>query len=131
MSLEPLTLTVTRNGADAELRVRSGHSILAGAITIEALDRLATLFQAEALALRRARNRIAIPTHYVTLGVFRDATADEIQAAYRALAKQYHPDTSSGETGAAMTQINEAYETLSDDHTRQIYDATFTTMKGD
>ena len=131
MSLEPLTLTVTRNGADAELRVRSGHSILAGAITIEALDRLATLFQAEALALRRARNRIAIPTHYDTLGVSRTATADEIRDAYRRLARQYHPDTSSSETGAAMTQINEAYETLSDDHTRRIYDATFTTMKGD
>lgn len=126
MSLEPLTLTVTRNGADAELRVRSGHSILAGAITIEALDRLATLFQAEALALRRARNRIAIPTHYDTLGVSRTATADEIQSAYRAAAKRQHPDLSGSETGAAMAQINQAYAVLGDPQSRQQYDATFT-----
>ena len=126
MSLEPLTLTVTRNGADAELRVRSGHSILAGSITVEELDRLTTLFQAEALALRRARHRLAIPPHYDTLRVSRTATADEIQSAYRAAAKRQHPDLSGSETGAAMTQINEAYAVLGDPQSRQQYDATFT-----
>ena len=125
MSLEPLTLTVTRTGTDAQLHVRSGHSILAGSITIDALDQLATLFQAEALELRRARRRLATPTHYETLGVSRDANADEIQAVYRRLAKQYHPDTSSGETGAAMQAINDAYAVLGDPQQRHQYDEQF------
>ena len=126
MSLEPLTLTVTRTGTDAQLHVRSGHSILAGSITVEELDRLTTLFSAEALALRRARHRLAIPTHYDTLGVSRTATADEIQSAYRAAAKRQHPDLSGSETGAAMAQINQAYAVLGDPQSRQQYDATFT-----
>ena len=124
MSLEPLTLTVTRNGADAELRVRSGHSILAGSITVEELDRLTTLFQAEALALRRARHRLATPTHYETLGVSRDANADDIRDAYRAAAKRQHPDLSGRETGATMQAINEAYAVLGDPLQRQQYDRT-------
>lgn len=124
--LEPLALTVTRTGTDAQLHVRSGHSILAGSITIDALDRLAALFSAEALALRRARHRLAIPTHYDTLGVSRTATADEIQAAYRTLAKQYHPDTSASDSHVVMAQINQAYAVLGDPQSRQQYDATFT-----
>lgn len=126
MSLEPLTLTLTRTGTDAQLQVRSGHSILAGSITVEELDRLTTLFSAEALALRRARYRLAIPTHYDTLGVSRTATADEIQSAYRAAAKRQHPDLSGSETGAAMAQINQAYAVLGDPQSRQQYDATLT-----
>ena len=126
MSLEPLTLTLTRTGTDAQLHVRSGYSILAGSITVEELDRLTTLFSAEALALRRARHGLAIPTHYDTLGVSRIASADEIQAAYRALAKQYHPDTSASDSHAVMTQLNEAHAALSDPIRRQQYDATFT-----
>ena len=126
MSLEPLTLTLTRTGTDAQLHVRSGYSILAGSITVEELDRLTTLFSAEALALRRARYRLAIPTHYDTLGVSRTATADEIQSAYRAAAKRQHPDLSGSETGAAMAQINHAYAVLGDPQSRQQYDATFT-----
>ena len=126
MSLEPLTLTVTRTGTDAQLRVRSGHAILEGSITIEELDRLTTLFSAEALELRRARHRLATPTHYETLGVSRDANADDIRDAYRAAAKRQHPDLSGSETGAAMAQINQAYAVLGDPQSRQQYDATFT-----
>ena len=123
MPLEPLTLTLTRTGEDAQLRVQSGHTILAGSITIEALDQLAAMFQAEALELRRARNRITTPTHYDTLGVSRDATADEIQSAYWTRAKQYHPDVTTSDTVAAMQQLNHAYDTLSDSVKRQVYDS--------
>jgi molecular chaperone DnaJ len=35
---------------------------------------------------------------YETLGVARDATAAQIRKAYRAMAKQHHPDTGEGKT---------------------------------
>lgn len=51
---------------------------------------------------------------YTLLGVRSDATEEEITAAYRVLAKQYHPDLNPGdETAAAhMREINRAYEAL-------------------
>ena len=61
--------------------------------------------------------------HYETLGVPRDASAAEIKAAYRRAAKANHPDKAGGD-GTRMTQINKAYETLSDPERRARYDAT-------
>ena len=55
--------------------------------------------------------------YYETLGVGRDASADEIKSAYRKLAKKYHPDMNKGDEGAAqkLKEVNEAYQVLSDD----------------
>lgn len=58
--------------------------------------------------------------YYSTLGVNRNATADEIKRAYRKLAAQHHPDRG-GDTAAFQT-IQEAYATLSDDQKRAEYD---------
>ena len=61
--------------------------------------------------------------YYASLGVERDATAEEIKKAYRKLARQYHPDVAK-EEGAEerFKEISEAYQTLSDPEKRQAYD---------
>ena len=58
---------------------------------------------------------------YGTLGVDKGATAEEIKKAYRKLAHQYHPDKKGGDE-AKFKEINEAYQTLSDDNKRRQYD---------
>src|SRR5260221_8634265 len=61
---------------------------------------------------------------YEILGVPRTATQDEIQQAYRKLARTYHPDVNS-DPGAEdrFKDIAEAYAVLSDPQTRRRYDA--------
>jgi DnaJ-class molecular chaperone len=63
--------------------------------------------------------------HYVALGVARDADPEVIRAAYRALAKKYHPDSSSDKTAEALMrfrQISDAHSILSDESARAEYD---------
>ena len=51
--------------------------------------------------------------YYQTLGMKRDASQEEIQRAYRKLARQYHPDMNkSDEAPDKFKQISEAYEVL-------------------
>jgi len=61
--------------------------------------------------------------YYQTLGVAKDASADEVKKAYRKLARKYHPDVSK-EPGAEarMKEVNEAYAVLSDPEKRAAYD---------
>ena len=61
---------------------------------------------------------------YEILDVPRTATQDEIQRAYRKLARQHHPDVNS-DPGAEdrFKEISEAYDVLSDPQTRRRYDA--------
>ena len=66
-------------------------------------------------------------SHYDSLGVERDASADEIKTAYRKLALQYHPDNYKGDdpecASAKFKEVTEAYEVLSDSSKKQHYDA--------
>ena len=71
------------------------------------------------------------PDHYSTLGLHQRCTDAQIRAAYRALAKQHHPDVNDGSREAlAHTQkLNAAYETLSDAERRAAYDAELAESK--
>lgn len=62
----------------------------------------------------------ATPDYYKTLGVPRTATADEIKKAFRKLARKHHPDAGGDE--AKFKELNEAYEVLSDEKKRELYD---------
>ncbi|MBL7003950.1 MAG: DnaJ domain-containing protein [Gammaproteobacteria bacterium] len=61
--------------------------------------------------------------YYKTLGVPKDASADEIKKSYRKLARRYHPDINQ-DAGAEdkVKEVNEAYEVLKDKKKRAAYD---------
>lgn len=62
--------------------------------------------------------------YYEVLGVGRKATDKDIRAAYRKLARQYHPDLNPGDKTAEsrFKEIQQAYEVLSDAEKRKKYD---------
>lgn len=63
--------------------------------------------------------------YYEVLGIAKTATQDEIKKAYRSLAKKYHPDVSTEAKEVAeakFKEISEAYEILSDEEKRKLYD---------
>src|SRR4051812_41456822 len=62
--------------------------------------------------------------YYDTLGVARTASQDEIQKAYRKLARKYHPDKNPDDATAKkkFQEVQQAFETLSDADKRKRYD---------
>lgn len=59
--------------------------------------------------------------YYDILGVSKNATQDDIKKAFRNLSKKYHPDKNGGDD-SKFKEINEAYDTLSDETKRKQYD---------
>ncbi|XP_057767616.1 uncharacterized protein LOC130987925 [Salvia miltiorrhiza] len=70
-----------------------------------------------------AAQKVSGPDYYSVLNVSRNANLQEIKAAYRSLARRYHPDMNKG-PGAEekFKEIAAAYEILSDTEKRSVYD---------
>jgi molecular chaperone DnaJ len=62
--------------------------------------------------------------YYEVLTVSREASCEELRKAYRREALKHHPDRNQGDAAAEskFKEINEAYQVLSDDEKRRIYD---------
>ena len=59
--------------------------------------------------------------YYQVLGIDKNASQDDIKKAFRKLAHQYHPDKNKGDD-TKFKEVNEAYQTLSDEGKRRQYD---------
>ena len=62
--------------------------------------------------------------YYESLGVARECASDDLRKAYRREALKHHPDRNQGDAAAEarFKEINEAYQVLSDDEKRRVYD---------
>src|SRR6476661_2050499 len=62
--------------------------------------------------------------YYQVLGVARNATDDQIKAAYRKLARKHHPDLNPGDKAAEerFKELQVAYDVLSNAENRKLYD---------
>jgi hypothetical protein len=72
--------------------------------------------------------------YYITLGMHRDASAEEIVEAYRELVREYHPDLNAADPEAEkrFEEVQSAFEVLSDPKRRTAYnrtDLSFTTTR--
>ncbi|MCD7450564.1 hypothetical protein HAX54_007217 [Datura stramonium] len=86
----------------------------------------ASIYAAAVAEAQPALERRTTASLYDVLKVKENASAKEIKAAYRNLAKLYHPDAGSlpeeSSDGRHFIEIHEAYATLSDPVSRDLYD---------
>ena len=71
---------------------------------------------------REAATNNSLPNYYDVLEVSKDATQDEIKSKFRELAKKTHPDKTKSNSEEEMSELNKAYEVLSDKERRESYD---------
>ncbi|MEM6794474.1 MAG: DnaJ C-terminal domain-containing protein [Acidobacteriota bacterium] len=83
----------------------------------------APLCSSEGLGILPEGAHVEYQDYYATLGIDKKASADDIQKAYRKLARKYHPDVNSSEGAEEkFKSITEAYEVLKDPEKRSTYD---------
>ena len=66
-----------------------------------------------------------LPNYYEVLGITQSATSNEIKEKFRLLAKEWHPDKRKDSSDQKMSEINNAYEVLSNPELRDKYDEYF------
>ncbi len=68
--------------------------------------------------------------YYEVLGIDRSASLDEVKKQYKKLALEFHPDMNPSDASASekFKEINEAYQTLSDENKRAQYDAQYDSL---
>ena len=76
----------------------------------------------DAKEFREMYNENSLPNYYLILGLSDNSTELEIKNQYRKLAKEYHPDRNKDSSEEKMTEINKAYEVLSDKKLKAEYD---------
>ncbi|XP_004244015.1 chaperone protein dnaJ 11, chloroplastic-like [Solanum lycopersicum] len=115
----PFPLHQSSNSADAAIQSNryslfNGKSNRRGRICASAVAEAPMMMEKRSVSL------------YEILRVKRDASPKEIKAAYRNLAKLYHPDSASlpeeSSDGRNFIEIHDAYVTLSDPSARALYD---------
>lgn len=72
---------------------------------------------------------MATKDYYSVLGIDKSASKDDIKKAFYKLAAKYHPDKKGGDE-TKFKEINEAYQTLSDEKKRKEYDTYGQTFNG-
>lgn len=121
-SLEDRLLTF--NGCRPN-KIQALQSLSSSMLSPDPLHKLFNVNSARSPCYRRGDRLVvrAGADYYSTLGVSRNASKSEIKSAYRKLARSYHPDVNK-EPGAEQKfkEISNAYEVLSDDEKRSIYD---------
>lgn len=79
--------------------------------------------EAREVRLGGRRDPLDYKDYYATLGVKKDASQDDIQKAYRKLARKYHPDVNKEPSAEVkFKEVGEAYEVLKDPDKRKKYD---------
>ena len=72
---------------------------------------------------KKALQKKSVPNYYQILGVTKNASKNEIKHKFRSLVKEWHPDKNKlEESEKKMADFNKAYEILSDDDKRKLYD---------
>jgi DnaJ-domain-containing protein 1 len=70
-----------------------------------------------------AKSNEPLPDHYAVLGLTAGATAQQVHDSYRALARQFHPDSNkSPDAAAQFDAVSKAYRVLRDPELREGYD---------
>lgn len=111
------------NGTQLRLKEKMVSSSASDFVSSESL-RTVLLTTQKRKKLRVPRLKVmADVDYYNLLGVSKNSSKSEIKTAYRKLARQYHPDVNKeSDAEARFKEISNAYEVLSDDEKRSIYD---------